>query len=122
MKYIMTTHDKFRFDIARSQTLHRFGAMTTLCGFMLLILAAPSHANGGWLWPIIQVATAIGFGTGVYSILRLRKVIKCPSCGKPLNYFLIDFSYSKKLLIFGIPDDLPGNVTACPYCHEYFGK
>ena len=118
----MTTRDKFRAEIGRSQTLHRCGAITALCGFMLLILSVRSLADGGWLRPIIQVATLIGFGTGVYSILRLRKVIKCPSCGKPLNYLLIDPSYSKMSVIFGIPKDLPSNITACPYCHADFGK
>lgn len=116
----MTIRDKFRAEIIRSQSLHRLGAIMTICGFMLLILSAP--LNGGWLLPIIQIATLIGFLTGVYSILRLRKVIKCPSCGKPLNYLLIDPSYSKMSVIFGIPKDLSSNITACPYCHEYFGK
>ena len=86
---------------------------------MLLILSA--LANGGWLQPIIQVTTLIGFLTGVYSILRLRKVIKCPSCGKPLNYLLIDPSYSKMSVIFGIPNDIPSSITACPYCSAYIG-
>ena len=116
----MTTRDNFRAEIIRSQSLHKRGAIMTLAGFMLLILSAP--LNGGWLRPIIQITTVIGALTWVYSILRLRKVIKCPSCGKPLNYLLIDPSYSKTLIQFSIPNDLPSNVTACPYCHADFGK
>ena len=116
----MTIRDKFRAEIIRSQSLHRRGAITTICGFILLILSAPH--NGRWFLPIIQIATMIGFLTGVYSILRLRNVIKCPSCGKPLNYLLIDPSYSKMSVIFGIPNDLPSSITACPYCHTDFGK
>ena len=116
----MTTRDKFRTEITRSQSLHKRGAIMTLAGFMLLILSAP--LNGGWLHAIIQISTMIGFLTWVYSVLRLRKVIKCPSCGKPLNYLLIDPSYSKTFIQFKIPNDLPSNVTACPYCHADFGK
>lgn len=116
----MTTRDKFRSEILRSQSLHKRGAIMTLAGFMLLILSAP--LNGGWLRPIIQITAFIGALTWAYSVLRLRKVITCPSCGKPLNYLLIDPSYSKTLIQFKIPNDLPCNVTACPYCHTDFGK
>lgn len=116
----MTTRDKFKAEITRSQSLHKRGAIVTLAGFMLLVLSAP--LNGGWLRPIIQITTFIGALTWVYSVLRLRMVIKCPSCGKPLNYLLIDPGYSKMSVIFGIPNDLPSSITACPYCHADFGK
>ena len=121
----MTTRDKFRKEIIRSQSLLKRGAAMTLGGFALLIftpLFTEDSSRFTWLPVLLAVITGIGFLTWVYSILRLREVIKCPACDKRLNYLLIDPSYSKTLAQFGIPKDLPDNVSACPYCHTDLGK
>ena len=120
----MTTRDKFRADIARSQSLLKRGATMTLGGFALKIVISMFTADSGrldWLQTILVAITLFGFLTWVWSILRLRKVIICPSCKKPLNYLLIDPSYSKTWAQFGIPKDLPSNITACPYCKADLG-
>ena len=121
----MTTRDKFRKEIIRSQSLLKRGAAMTLGGFALMVftpLFTEDSSRYTCLPALLAVITGIGFFTWVYSILRLRGVIKCPSCGKRLSYLLTDPSYSKTAAQFGIPGDLPNNITDCPYCHEDLGQ
>ncbi len=121
----MTTRDIFRTEIIRSQSLLKRGATMTLVGFTLMVLSPLFTADFSrltWQPALLAAISGIGFLTWVYSILRLREVIKCPECGKRLNYLLIDPSYGKTLAQFGIPKDLPSNITACPYCHADLGK
>ena len=112
----MTTRDKFRVELARSQSLLIRGATATVLAFVMMIINPMFAEDENWLQALFAVLGIIGFSTWVYSVLRLRKVIVCPSCGKPLNYLIIDPSYSKVAVQFGIPKDLPDNITACPYC------
>jgi len=114
----MTIRDKFRSEISRSQALHKRGAILTIGGFILLVLTLRLPDNHQWIRPIIAITAFAGGLTWVYSILRLRNVIKCPACGKTLNYLLLDPSYSKTPVIFGIPDDIPSSIMSCPYCKE----
>ena len=92
-----------------------------LGGFALNRMFTADHSRLDWLQTLLVAITFIGFFTWVWSILRLRKVIICPSCGKPLNYLLTDPSYSKTFAQFSIPKDLPSNITACPYCKADIG-
>ena len=120
----MTTREKFRTEIIRSQSLLKRGATMTLIGFALMVvtpLFTEDSSRYIWLPALLAAITGIGFLTWVYSILRLREVIKCPACGKRLNYLLTDPSYGKKPVQFGIPSDLPSNITTFPYCHTDLG-
>ena len=121
----MTTRDIFRAELARSQSLLKRGMTISILVFVLLAinpLFAEDPTRLGALQALLVLLGIFGFGTWVYSVLRLRKVIVCPSCAKPLNYLIIDPSYSKTAVQFGIPKDLPSNITACPYCHADLGK
>ena len=122
----MTTHDKFRAELARSQVMLKQGAITAIVGLVLMLSVPPllSEDPSQMNWPLFLLMglSAYGFAKWVYSVLRLRNVIVCPSCGKPLNYLILDPSYSKTAVQFGIPKDLPSNITACPYCHTDLGK
>lgn len=121
----MPARDRFRAEISRSQRMLRCGMGLTLSGFVLLAGAALFHSEPnrlGWLQVLLAGTALAGFIIWVYSILRLRGVIRCPGCGKPLNYLLVDPSYSKRAVQFGLPDDLPAAVTACPYCRAELGE
>jgi len=45
---------------------------------------------------------------------------KCPKCSNKLSHLITDFSYTKKLLITGLPSNIPKDIDCCPYCKVSF--
>lgn len=52
--------------------------------------------------------------------VTIGKEIRCPQCKNKLLYLVLDPSYSKKLLITGLPKNIPDNIENCPYCKTSF--
>ena len=116
----MTAQKIFENEIQRSKILLKRGIILTTVGLPLVIVFGIMDEMS--LIHFLSIIVGMtGFITWVYSIVRLRSNIKCPTCNKSLGYLLTDPSYSKSHFIqFSIPNSLPENITECPYCKEPF--
>jgi DNA-directed RNA polymerase subunit RPC12/RpoP len=91
--------------------------------FGALIVAIPIEILMGaprWLGFLLQTVMMAGGACIGYAMFSVIKKVRCPNCSKRLSYLVMDYSYSKKLLISGLPKNIPSDIEKCPYCNFPF--